>query len=112
MTGALARPVVVAQVGGLETVVALLVLLVVVTSVASALEVVEEGDPRALLVSGEYQRVLEPGVVIYPPFVSRTVPIDVETMTVDTGQREVDVPREDHSSARAHGVDPESGYDH
>lgn len=72
--------------------VALLVVLVAV--MASAITTVEEGDPRALLVSGEMRAVLEPGLHVVPPFVSTTHPIDPEAETVEKDGGSVPVPEE------------------
>lgn len=98
-----------AQVGGFLTTLALVALAIAAVSVVRGTEIVEEGEPRALLVMGEYRGVLEPGIVVYPPFVSRTYPVDTETLTVETSGEAIDVPERDHPSLRAHGIDPSDG---
>lgn len=70
------------------------VFVLVVAVLASAVEVVEAGQPRVLLVFGEAQAVLQPGLNVVPPFVSTTYPVDVESRTFDTGDRRVDLPDE------------------
>lgn len=74
--------------------VSLVILLSVAVTLYSAVEIVEEGPPVALLVFGEMQAVLEPGLNFVPPFVSTTYPIDPQTMTMDAGDRELEVPEE------------------
>ncbi|MEF8780367.1 MAG: SPFH domain-containing protein, partial [Haloferacaceae archaeon] len=49
----------------------------------SAFEVVEAYERRPLTIFGEYRRVLEPGLHVIPPFVSRTYPFDMRTQTLD-----------------------------
>ncbi|TKX62103.1 SPFH/Band 7/PHB domain protein [Halorubrum sp. ASP1] len=61
---------------------ALAVLLAAVT-VVSAVEIVDAYDKEALTVFGEYRKLLEPGVHIIPPFVSRTYAFDMRTQTID-----------------------------
>ncbi|SFR30353.1 MULTISPECIES: SPFH domain-containing protein [Halorubrum] len=61
---------------------ALAVLLAVVT-VVSAVEIVDAYDKEALTVFGEYRELLEPGVHVIPPFVSRTYAFDMRTQTID-----------------------------
>ncbi|SDG09489.1 Regulator of protease activity HflC, stomatin/prohibitin superfamily [Halorubrum xinjiangense] len=61
---------------------ALAVLLAAVT-VISAVEIVDAYDKEALTVFGEYRKLLEPGVHIIPPFVSRTYAFDMRTQTID-----------------------------
>ncbi|MDB2244179.1 SPFH/Band 7/PHB domain protein [Halorubrum ezzemoulense] len=61
---------------------ALAVLLAAVT-VVSAVEIVDAYDKEALTVFGEYRELLEPGVHLIPPFVSRTYPFDMRTQTID-----------------------------
>jgi regulator of protease activity HflC (stomatin/prohibitin superfamily) len=63
---------------------AAVLLLVGIAVVYDAVHVVEEGRIEAVLVFGEMQAVIEPGLNVLPPFVSRTCPIDPETMTIDT----------------------------
>ncbi|KOX97678.1 SPFH domain-containing protein [Halorubrum tropicale] len=61
---------------------ALAVLLAAVT-VVSAVEIVDAYDKEALTVFGEYRKLLDPGVHIIPPFVSRTYAFDMRTQTID-----------------------------
>ncbi|WP_423995944.1 SPFH domain-containing protein [Halorubrum trapanicum] len=61
---------------------ALAVLLAAVT-VVSAVEIVDAYDKETLTVFGEYRKLLEPGVHIIPPFVSRTYAFDMRTQTID-----------------------------
>ncbi|TKX56875.1 SPFH/Band 7/PHB domain protein [Halorubrum sp. SS7] len=61
---------------------ALAVLLAAVT-VVSAVEIVDAYDKEALTVFGEYRKLLEPGVHVIPPFVSRTYAFDMRTQTID-----------------------------
>lgn len=75
-------------------VVGVLWLVVLIATVYSSVTIVEEGDLVALLVLGEMCAVLEPGINVTPPFVSRTYPIDATTMTIDRGDERVDVPEE------------------
>ncbi|WP_144798359.1 SPFH domain-containing protein [Halorubrum depositum] len=61
---------------------ALAVLLAAVT-VVSAVEIVDAYEKEALTVFGEYRKLLEPGVHLIPPFVSRTYAFDMRTQTID-----------------------------
>ena len=63
--------------------VAALAVLVAAVTVVSAVEIVDAYDKEALTVFGEYRELLEPGVHIIPPFVSRTYPFDMRTQTID-----------------------------
>lgn len=70
--------------GGALIVVSLSVLIVLLAALASAITIVQQGDQRALFVFGEFQDVLEPGLNIVPPFVSRTEPISTDqTVRID-----------------------------
>lgn len=82
------------MVTGTLLVIAAVLLLLTVATFASAIEVVEAGQPHVLLVFGEPQAVLEPGLNVVPPFVSSTYPIEVESRTFDTGDSRVDLPDE------------------
>ena len=66
---------------------ALAVLLAAVT-VVSAVEIVDAYEKEALTVFGEYRKLLQPGVHIIPPFVSRTYAFDMRTQTLDVPQQE------------------------
>jgi len=61
---------------------ALAVLLAAVT-VVSAVEIVDAYDKETLTVFGEYRQLLQPGVHLVPPFVSRTYAFDMRTQTID-----------------------------
>ncbi|GAA0532660.1 SPFH domain-containing protein [Halorubrum ejinorense] len=61
---------------------ALAILLAAIT-VVSAVEIVDAYDKEALTVFGEYRKLLEPGVHLIPPFVSRTYAFDMRTQTID-----------------------------
>ena len=63
--------------------VAALALLLAVVTVVSAVEIVDAYEKEALTVFGEYRKLLEPGVHVIPPFVSRTYPFDMRTQTID-----------------------------
>ena len=63
--------------------VAALGVLVAAVTVVSAVEIVDAYDKEALTVFGEYRELLEPGVHLIPPFVSRTYAFDMRTQTID-----------------------------
>ena len=73
-------------------VVMLLMLLIGGVSVYSSVRIVEEGDLEAVIVFGKMEGVLEPGLNIVPPLVSKTYPIDPGTMTMDRGDTRVEIP--------------------
>jgi regulator of protease activity HflC (stomatin/prohibitin superfamily) len=60
-----------------------LAILVAAVTVVSAVEIVDAYEKEALTVFGEYRKLLQPGVHIIPPFVSRTYPFDMRTQTID-----------------------------
>ncbi|QLG63234.1 SPFH domain-containing protein [Halorarum salinum] len=70
------------------TVVGLLFLLVVVAAVYSAIVIVDAYEKQALTVFGEYRKLLEPGINVVPPFVSRTYTFDMRTQTLDVPRQE------------------------
>ncbi|MCU4925364.1 SPFH/Band 7/PHB domain protein [Halobacteria archaeon AArc-dxtr1] len=78
-------PLQVAEVGLL---VGALVLVVVIAALLSAVEIVDAYEKRALTVFGEYRKLLEPGINIIPPFVSRTYRFDMRTQTLDVPRQE------------------------
>ncbi|MFC7113960.1 SPFH domain-containing protein [Natronoarchaeum sp. GCM10025703] len=80
---------------------ALLLTLAVVT-VASAVEIVNAYEKRALTVFGEYRQLLQPGINFVPPFVSKTYVFDMRTQTIDVPQQEA-ITR-DNSPVRADAV--------
>ena len=63
--------------------VGVLAVLVAAVTVVSAVEIVDAYEKEALTVFGEYRKLLQPGVHIIPPFVSRTYPFDMRTQTID-----------------------------
>ncbi len=68
--------------------VAALALLLAAVTVVSAVEIVDAYEKEALTVFGEYRKLLEPGVHVIPPFVSRTYPFDMRTQTIDVPSQE------------------------
>ena len=69
-------------------VVAVLLLLVAIAAVTSAVEIVEAYERRALTIVGDYRELLEPGIHLVPPFVSRTYRFDMRTQTFDVPRQE------------------------
>ncbi|MGQ3719963.1 SPFH domain-containing protein [Natrialba aegyptia] len=65
-----------------------LVLAVVVVTVWSMVEIVDAYNRAALTVFGEYRKLLEPGLNIVPPFVSRVYTFDMRTQTIDVPSQE------------------------
>ncbi|ADB60823.1 band 7 protein [Haloterrigena turkmenica DSM 5511] len=65
-----------------------LVLVVVIATVWSMVEIVDAYDRGALTVLGEYRKLLEPGLNIVPPFVSRVYDFDMRTQTLDVPSQE------------------------
>ncbi|SDQ61959.1 SPFH domain-containing protein [Natronobacterium texcoconense] len=65
-----------------------LVLVLVVATVWSMVEIVDAYDRGALTVFGEYRKLLEPGLNIIPPFVSRVYTFDMRTQTIDVPSQE------------------------
>jgi len=68
--------------------VGVLTILLALVTVASAVEVVDAYEKEALTVFGEYRTLLEPGVHLIPPFVSRTYAFDMRTQTLDVPRQE------------------------
>ncbi|MWV63558.1 SPFH/Band 7/PHB domain protein [Halorubrum sp. JWXQ-INN 858] len=68
--------------------VATLALLLALVTVVSAVEIVDAYDREALTVFGEYRTLLEPGIHLVPPFVSRTYAFDMRTQTLDVPRQE------------------------
>ncbi|AEH35756.1 band 7 protein [Halopiger xanaduensis SH-6] len=77
------------------------VLLVIVAALYDSVQTVREGELKALLVFGEMEAVLEPGLNVVPPFVSKTYPIDPQTMTIDAADDRIAVPSEFESDVQA-----------
>ncbi|ELZ08909.1 band 7 protein [Halovivax asiaticus JCM 14624] len=65
-----------------------LALLVVVVTLWQSVRFVDAYDREALTVFGEYRGLLEPGLNIIPPFVSRTYRFDMRTQTIDVPHQE------------------------
>lgn len=59
-----------------------------VVTIASAVEIVEAYEKRAFTVFGEYRGLLDPGLHVIPPFVSRTYRFDLRTQTLDVPRQE------------------------
>lgn len=95
----------------LAPVVAIAVLVVGLLAAYRSVRIVEEGRVEALLMFGEMQTVLHPGLNFVPPFVSNTYPIDPETMTMDASTGRVDIPPEFEDAIReaAKGTSGEAG---
>ncbi|WP_418284369.1 SPFH domain-containing protein [Halorubrum sp. DTA46] len=68
--------------------VGLLFLLLVVVTLWQSFEIVDAYEKKTLTVFGEYRKLLEPGISIIPPFVSRTYPFDMRTQTLDVPRQE------------------------
>ncbi len=65
-----------------------LVLAVVVAALFSSIVIVDAYEKKALTVLGEYRKLLEPGINVVPPFVSRTYSYDMRTQTLDVPRQE------------------------
>ena len=70
------------------TVAGVAALVVAVVTVHSAVEIVDAYEKRALTVFGEYRGLLEPGIHLIPPFVSRVYAFDMRTQTFDVPRQE------------------------
>ena len=68
--------------------VGVLALVVGVVTLASAIETVDAYDKEALSVFGEYRTLLDPGLHLIPPFVSRTDAFDMRTRIIDVAPQE------------------------
>jgi SPFH domain, Band 7 family protein len=66
----------------------LLFLLLMISAVWQSVEIVDAYEKKTLTVFGEYRQLLEPGINIIPPFVSRTYPFDMRTQTLDVPRQE------------------------
>ncbi|MGQ3414189.1 SPFH domain-containing protein [Natrinema sp. LN54] len=64
------------------------VLVLAVITVWQMVEIVDAYDRAALTVFGEYRELLEPGLNIVPPFVSRIYTFDMRTQTIDVPSQE------------------------
>ncbi|PSQ06934.1 phosphoesterase [Halobacteriales archaeon QS_6_71_20] len=65
-----------------------LFLLVAIVAVYQAIVIVDAYEKQALTVFGEYRQLLEPGINVVPPFVSRTYTFDMRTQTLDVPRQE------------------------
>ena len=74
--------------GDPATILGLVVLALAIVTVYSAVEIVNAYEKRALTVFGEYRKLLEPGLNVVPPFVSKTYPFDLRTQTLDVPTQE------------------------
>ena len=83
--------------------VGLLALVVAGVTVASAVEIVEAYEKRALTVFGEYRKLLEPGLQLVPPFVSRTYRFDMRTRMIDVDPQEAITQDSSASRSRSSG---------
>jgi regulator of protease activity HflC (stomatin/prohibitin superfamily) len=68
--------------------VGLLVLVVAAITVWQMVEIVDAYNRGALTVFGEYRKLLQPGLNIVPPFVSRVYTFDMRTQTIDVPTQE------------------------
>src|SRR6056297_431762 len=68
--------------------VGLLALLLVVVTLWQSFEIVDAYEKKTLTVFGEYRKLLEPGINLIPPFVSRTHRFDMRTQTLDVPRQE------------------------
>jgi regulator of protease activity HflC (stomatin/prohibitin superfamily) len=70
------------------TIIGAVLLILAIVAVASAIEIVNAYEKRALTVFGEYRKLLEPGINFVPPFVSKTYTFDMRTQTLDVPRQE------------------------
>jgi len=75
-------------IGGAATVATLVILALVVVALYQSIEIVNAYEKRALTVFGEYRKLLEPGINVVPPFVSKTYTFDMRTQTLDVPRQE------------------------
>ncbi|MFC6827089.1 SPFH domain-containing protein [Halopelagius fulvigenes] len=83
-------------------VVGAVVLALAVATLYSAVEFVQAYERRALTVFGRYRELLEPGLNVVPPFVSKTYAFDMRTQTLDVPPQEAIT--EDNSPVTADAV--------
>jgi regulator of protease activity HflC (stomatin/prohibitin superfamily) len=69
-------------------IIALVVLLIVIIVMSQAIEIVRPYEKRALIVFGEFRRMLDPGISVVPPFMSRTYAVDMRTQSLDVPRQE------------------------
>jgi regulator of protease activity HflC (stomatin/prohibitin superfamily) len=70
------------------TVLGIVALALAAATVYSTVEIVDAYEKEALTVFGEYRKLLEPGLNVIPPFISRTYPFDMRTQTIDVPEQE------------------------
>ena len=68
--------------------VGLLFLMLVVITLWQSFVIVDAYEKKTLTVFGEYRKLLEPGINLIPPFVSRTYAFDMRTQTLDVPRQE------------------------
>ena len=91
-----------------------LVALLALAAVVSSVEIVQAYERRALTVLGAHRGLLDPGIHLIPPFVSRTYRFDTRVRTIDVPTQEA-ITR-DNSPVRADAVvyvrvvDPERSF--
>ncbi|MFA9515705.1 SPFH domain-containing protein [Halopenitus sp. H-Gu1] len=66
----------------------LLFLVLVLVAIWQSIEIVDAYEKEALTVFGEYRQLLQPGMNVIPPFVSRTYAFDMRTQTLDVPRQE------------------------
>ncbi|WP_276256997.1 SPFH domain-containing protein [Halomontanus rarus] len=76
------------QLGDPTMIVGLVVLAIVAITVWQMVEIVDAYNRGALTVFGEYRKLLDPGLNIVPPFVSRVHTFDMRTQTLDVPSQE------------------------
>ncbi|SFF75710.1 SPFH domain, Band 7 family protein [Halopelagius inordinatus] len=84
------------------TVVGAVVIALAAATLYSAVEFVNAYERRALTVFGKYRELLEPGLNVVPPFVSKTYAFDMRTQTLDVPPQEAIT--EDNSPVTADAV--------
>ncbi|MFB6071918.1 MAG: SPFH domain-containing protein [Halobacterium sp.] len=70
------------------TVAGLVLLLLAAIALYKTVIIVDAYEKKALTVFGEYRGLLEPGINVVPPFVSRTYTFDMRTQTIDVPRQE------------------------
>lgn len=76
--------------GGAVLGIALVMFVILVVALFSAIEIVDPDERKALFVFGEFRDVIEPGLNVVPPFVSRTKPIPKSLQTVEVVLEDVE----------------------
>ena len=70
------------------SIVGLVLLAIAVFTVADSVEIVQAYEKRALTVFGDMQGLLDPGIHLVPPFVSKTYAFDLRTEAMDVPRQE------------------------